>query len=82
VRPGGRLVYATCSLLSEENEAVALAFSASKPEFQAQDAAALLAELKLPTDLKGHALTRNGYLRLWPHEHETDGFFAAVWQRS
>lgn len=83
LKPGGRLVYATCSLLREENEAVAEAFTVELPEFTPVAVADVLEGLKL-----GHAgLAAGGtdggsYLRLWPHKHRTDGFFAAVWQRS
>jgi len=69
VKPGGRLVYATCSLLEAENEAVADAFEA--PGFLRLDAATLV----------DPALVENGNLRLWPHRHQTDGFFAAVWTK-
>ena len=79
VKPGGRLVYATCSLLRDENEAVAEHFSASHPDFSLQDVSALLhhAGVEAP-----ETLCRDGYLRLWPHRHQTDGFFAAVWHRA
>jgi 16S rRNA (cytosine967-C5)-methyltransferase len=70
VKSGGRLVYATCSLLEAENEAVADAFEA--PGFQRLDAATLV----------DPALVENGNLRLWPHRHQTDGFFAAVWTKA
>ncbi|MDM0012548.1 RsmB/NOP family class I SAM-dependent RNA methyltransferase [Variovorax sp. J22P168] len=83
VKPGGRLVYATCSVLPEENEAIAEAFGAANPDFELQDAAALLAGLKVENAASlcagGEGGTR--YLRLWPHRHATDGFFAAVWNR-
>lgn len=78
VKPGGRLVYATCSLLQEENEAVAERFSACHPQFVALDAADVLKHAGVT---QATTLCRSGYLRLWPHLHETDGFFAAVWQR-
>jgi 16S rRNA (cytosine967-C5)-methyltransferase len=78
VKPGGRLVYATCSLLREENEAVAEAFSAAQPSFKWLDAAEVLNHAGVA---QAESLCRSGYLRLWPHVHETDGFFAAVWQR-
>ena len=81
-KPGGRLVYATCSLLRDENEAVAHAFAQAHPEFEPMDAQALLrgahvegAEA-LTTDSAGQSC-----LRLWPHRHGTDGFFAAVWEK-
>jgi 16S rRNA (cytosine967-C5)-methyltransferase len=83
VKSGGRLVYATCSVLPEENEAIAESFGAAHPDFEPQDAGELLAALKV----EGAAsLCRGGdsgtrYLRLWPHRHDSDGFFAAVWKR-
>ncbi|MCO5103354.1 MAG: RsmB/NOP family class I SAM-dependent RNA methyltransferase [Burkholderiaceae bacterium] len=84
LRPGGRLVYATCSVLPQENEAIAEAFSAAHPEFAALDAGAVLEQLKVPDAASlcsgGEAGTR--YLRLWPQRHQTDGFFAALWQRT
>ena len=78
-KPGGRLVYATCSILREENEAIAEAFSAANPDFQLLDAAPLLAQGGVPDSA---TLCRGSYLRLWPHLHQTDGFFAAVWQKT
>jgi 16S rRNA (cytosine967-C5)-methyltransferase len=70
VRPGGRLVYATCSLLTAENDAIIEAFLASHPEFTLTPAATVLAR---------HGIVLEGdYLRLLPHQHNTDGFFAAV----
>ncbi len=83
VKSGGRLVYATCSMLPEENEAIAQAFCAGHPEFAAQDAAALLAQLKVEAAAGLCSGGENGgrYLRLWPHLHATDAFFAAIWQR-
>ena len=79
VRPGGRLVYATCSLLRAENEEVAATFNQrSADKFEPVPAEAALQQLQVP-DAAG--LCREGYLRLWPQIHGTDGFFAAVWQR-
>lgn len=66
VKPGGKLVYATCSLLPEENERQIEAFVAKHPEFEI-----------VPVD----ASLGNPFLRLTPHRHNTDGFFAAVLQR-
>lgn len=74
VKPGGRLVYATCSILPDENEAVADAFAAAHPEFQALSCAGILATQRIPLDTGER-------LRLWPHLHHTDGFFAAAYQR-
>ncbi|MDE2616673.1 MAG: RsmB/NOP family class I SAM-dependent RNA methyltransferase [Burkholderiales bacterium] len=83
LKPGGRLVYATCSVLPQENEAIAEAFSAAHADFQPLDAGELLTQLKVPG---GERLCHGGdngrkYLRLWPHLHQTDGFFAAIWQK-
>lgn len=70
--PGGRLVYATCSLLPEENEAQVEAFLQKHPEFSLQDAGEILTD-------RCKNLTFDGpFLKLRPDQHQTDGFFAAV----
>ena len=76
VKPGGRLVYGTCSLLTEENEEVVAGFLASHPDFRVVNAAEVLERqgVKVP-DAGGE------YLKLLPHKHDTDGFFAAVLER-
>ncbi|MBO9708097.1 MAG: RsmB/NOP family class I SAM-dependent RNA methyltransferase [Caulobacter sp.] len=73
VKPGGRLIYVTCSLLIEENEDRVAAFLERRPEFSAR-----------PIALEGVEpyLTPEGYLRLTPHRAGTDGFFAAVLERA
>jgi len=89
VKAGGRLVYATCSILPEENEAVAEAFSAAHPDFVQVPVADVLARLLAAADgadpakaeVAATALCSGPFLRLWPHRHNTDGFFAAVWER-
>ncbi|MCZ2103624.1 MAG: RsmB/NOP family class I SAM-dependent RNA methyltransferase [Comamonadaceae bacterium] len=83
VKSGGRLVYATCSLLAEENEAIADAFGAAQRDFLPLPAGELLAQLKVPNAASLASGGEDGqrYMRLWPHRHQTDGFFAAVWQR-
>lgn len=78
VKPGGRLVYATCSLLTEENEQVAGAFAEAHPDFVPLPAKELLERAHVEN---AAALDQDGYLRLWPHRHATDGFFAAAWER-
>jgi 16S rRNA (cytosine967-C5)-methyltransferase len=78
LKPGGRLVYATCSLLPEENEQIAQAFSLAHPNFKPLPIKDLLTELDV--DQAATLCTADGlYLRLWPHRHATDGFFAAAW---
>jgi 16S rRNA (cytosine967-C5)-methyltransferase len=76
VRPGGRLVYATCSLLQDENEKVAQAFTeAHRSDFTPLDSAEVLNAAKVD------GLTQAGFFRAWPHRHAMDGFFAALWTR-
>ncbi|MDT8992347.1 RsmB/NOP family class I SAM-dependent RNA methyltransferase [Curvibacter sp. APW13] len=83
VKSGGRLVYATCSVLPQENEAIAEAFSAANSDFVLLPAGEVLSGLKVANAASLCAGGNDGqhYLRLWPHRHGTDGFFAAVWQR-
>ena len=73
VRPGGRLVYATCSLLSAENDGIVAAFLEKHPDFSLQPASAVLGK-------QGIACAGD-VLRLLPHKHNTDGFFAAALER-
>jgi 16S rRNA (cytosine967-C5)-methyltransferase len=78
-KSGGRLVYATCSLLGAENEAIADAFCAEHSrEFKRIPAEQVLAAAHAA---QSDSLVHGPNLRLWPHRHGTDGFFAAVWQR-
>ncbi len=81
LKPGGRLVYATCSLLREENEAVAEAFSTDHPAFEPLPVVELLQGLRVNDASELCAGTSGQWLRLWPHRHATDGFFAAVWRK-
>ncbi len=74
VKPGGRLVYATCSLLVEENEQVVEAFLAAHSEF-------LLLPVNELLSLQKITLDTGNYLKLRPDMHQTDGFFAAVLER-
>jgi 16S rRNA (cytosine967-C5)-methyltransferase len=71
LKPGGVLVYSTCTTEPEENEKVVAAFLAENPRFRVDSVAPFLAD-----GLDG-AVTPEGYLRLLPHRHGTDGFFAA-----
>ena len=75
VKRGGRLVYATCSLLDEENRCIVDAFLSAHGEFALKPAREVLAAERI-------ALDTGEYLELWPHRHGTDGFFAAVFERT
>jgi 16S rRNA (cytosine967-C5)-methyltransferase len=80
VKPGGRLIYATCSLLREENEDVVARFGTTVSEFGALPMVDLLTSLGATE--ASHLCSENGsFLRMWPHRHATDGFFAAAWVR-
>ncbi len=74
VKPGGRLVYATCSVLREENEAIVDDFRAAHPQFKPVSCAQLLAAQRI-------ALDTGERLRLAPHTQGTDGFFATAFER-
>jgi 16S rRNA (cytosine967-C5)-methyltransferase len=74
LKPGGRLVYATCSLLREENEAVVEPLLAARPDFKPLDCAAIFEQQRI-------ALDTGTYLKLYPHLHATDGFFAAALEK-
>ena len=74
VQPGGLLAYCTCSPLREEDEEVVAGFLADRPEAAV---AALPPEWPGPRD----ARTVEGFLRLYPHRHGTDAFFAALFRK-
>ena len=82
LKPGGRLVYATCSLLPQENEAIAQAFSTANPDFSVLPVADVLLGLKVSEAASLCSGTGGEFLRLWPHRHGTDGFFAATWVKN
>jgi len=73
LKPGGKIVYATCSLLREENEDVAAAFSGARTDFRWLD---------LTPVLPGELLQGNRVFRTFPHRHDMDGFSAVVLQKS
>jgi 16S rRNA (cytosine967-C5)-methyltransferase len=75
LKPGGRLVYATCSLLPEENEDIVAAFLAEHADFRLVDCSDLLRAARVPLDT-------GLFFKLFPHLHGTDGFFAAVLARA
>jgi 16S rRNA (cytosine967-C5)-methyltransferase len=70
VRPGGRLVYATCTFRREEDEEVVRAFEDLHPGFA-----------RVRPSAHPDLLDGEGFLHAWPHLHGTDGFFAAAWER-
>lgn len=74
LKKGGRLVYATCSILPEENQRIVQAFLAVHPDFLLRPANEVLRQQKI-------ALDTGDFLELRPHLHGTDGFFAAVLER-
>ncbi|MGH8761921.1 MAG: RsmB/NOP family class I SAM-dependent RNA methyltransferase [Nitrosospira sp.] len=71
VKPGGRLIYATCSFLPEENREIVERFLVSHTRFKLLNCAELLTQQKIPLDT-------GVYLQLSPDAHGTDGFFAAA----
>ena len=73
VRPGGRLVYGVCSLSQAEGPETAAEFLAGAPGFRAAPHSAW------PAALRPHLM--DGCLTLWPHRHQTDGFFWALFER-
>lgn len=74
LKPGGRLVYATCSLLREENQDIVEGFLATNPDYRRVPASEALDTNRVPLEL-------GEYLQLSPAEHQTDGFFGAVIER-
>ena len=86
VKPGGRLVYVTCSFLMEENEDQFASFLADRTDFKAEDAAETAIRSGQLTE-KGAALLRkcrrpDGSVRLTPRTAGTDGFYMAVMRRA
>jgi len=76
VKPGGRLVYVTCSLLREENEAQAERFLAETSDFTLYPVGLAWADA-----IGTPCPATSDYLRLTPAQHGTDGFFVAVFER-
>ena len=70
LRPGGGLVYSTCTVFPEENEDLVRSFLAEAPSFQPAPVEDIASELR-------PLLDADGALRVMPHLHDCDGFFAA-----
>ncbi|HEY9568027.1 MAG TPA: hypothetical protein VIR38_08045, partial [Thalassobaculum sp.] len=81
VKPGGRLVYVTCSVLADENEAIVDGFLADSTAFHPLPVAEAWAET-VGADGGPACPAAGRYLWLAPHLHGTDGFFVAVLQRA
>jgi 16S rRNA (cytosine967-C5)-methyltransferase len=79
VRPGGRLVYATCSVFDEENRAVAASLTVDDGHWRPGDPRERLEEAGVKD---AAALVAGGVLRLLPHRHGTDGMEACLWVRT
>lgn len=75
VRPGGALVYSTCTVLPEENELVIRSFLEEAKEFR------VASRDELP-DVVQSLVDDEGFLQTWPHRHDTDGFFAVRLERT
>ncbi len=74
LKPGGRLVYATCSILKQENESIVESFLAANPDFRVLDSQNILRAQQIEIDCGEN-------FQLYPHRHHTDGFFAAVLEK-
>ena len=79
VKPGGRLVYATCSILPEENDGIVSEYLAGHPAFRLRPATAELSKSGIEVPRRG--AQDDPLLRLFPHVQGTDGFFAALLER-
>jgi 16S rRNA (cytosine967-C5)-methyltransferase len=78
VRPGGRLIYATCSLLEEENEAITRGFLSVHPDFEVMHATEIFIRQSV---MVPEGMPEDGSLRLLTHRHGTDGFYAMAMRR-
>lgn len=74
VKAGGRLVYATCSILQQENEDIVQAFLAQHEDFSLLPVQEILQQQQINLEM-------SDYFKLLPHLHQTDGFFAAILQK-
>jgi 16S rRNA (cytosine967-C5)-methyltransferase len=75
VKPGGLLVYVTCTISREENEDVVYGFLKENDDFQKVPAVSINA------DIFGKLMDKDGFFKSMPHRHNTDGFFGAVMEK-
>jgi 16S rRNA (cytosine967-C5)-methyltransferase len=73
VKPGGRLVYVTCTISRDENEEIVYGFLKENEDFQKVPA--------VNADIFGKLMDEDGFFKSMPHKHNTDGFFGAVMEK-
>jgi len=76
VKPGGVIVYSTCTIQKDENQGVVEAFLNEHPEFEKESL-----DGYIPASLAG-TTTKQGFVQVFPHVHQIDGFFIARFRRS
>jgi 16S rRNA (cytosine967-C5)-methyltransferase len=82
LKPGGRLVYATCSILEQENQVIVLEFLKQHPHFALLDPKEVLkGAFPQINEMPVGASADSSWWQLWPNQHETDGFFAAILEK-
>ena len=82
LKPGGRLVYATCSLIYQENQGVVEEFLAANPNFELKDPKEVLRDsFPMMGSLPIGSSANSSWWQLFPHQHGTDGFFGAILER-
>jgi 16S rRNA (cytosine967-C5)-methyltransferase len=75
VKHGGRLVYATCTILNQENEEQIKTFLAEHQDYSSADASAIVQKWNFKN------MVSDGFIKLFPHIHKTDGFFCAMLEK-
>jgi len=75
VKPGGRLVYVTCTISRDENEEIVYGFLKENDDFQKIPA------VSMNSDIFGKFMDEDGFFKSMPHIHNTDGFFGAVMEK-
>lgn len=81
-KPGGILIYATCSLLARENERIVEGFLAGHPDFHRVSAEGVFKAQRISLPQSWSAYAADGDLMIWPYKSGTDGFFAAVLKKN